>query len=175
MAKIIRNYIYERSKEKDSLNTVILKRKFLVGEFRKSTRHLQIPSSVTLMFSMTRTAGSVTVLKWALVPNKREDDQCRAELNGFPRTSKLSVIEEETQKRISQSQDLRLSFIFITSAAFMTHVRNNGRWEVKVNGESNMEFPCLTDVSTFTIHKEADFLRQLSFSLFFQEADKQEK
>ena len=70
--------------------TVRLNRKFLVGELRKSTLHRYTPSSVKWTFSITRQAGSELVRKCARLANIVGEDQCRAAVKGFPRTSRLS-------------------------------------------------------------------------------------
>lgn len=55
--------------------TVKLIFKFLVGEFRKSIRHLYIASSASLTSSITRLAGCDAVRKNARVPKAVGDDQ----------------------------------------------------------------------------------------------------
>lgn len=58
--------------------TVKLIFKFLVGEFRKSTRHLYIPSSSNKMLSTFKCAGCDVLLKYALGPKAAGDDHSLA-------------------------------------------------------------------------------------------------
>ena len=54
--------------------TVKLILRFLVGEFRKSTRHLYMPSSTSFISSTRSCAGCDAVRKNALLPNAAGDD-----------------------------------------------------------------------------------------------------
>lgn len=63
--------------------------RFLVGEFRKSTRHLYIPSSESFISSTKSCAGCADVRKKARGPNAKGDDQRFACPTCRPLISKL--------------------------------------------------------------------------------------
>lgn len=71
------------------LITVKLICRFRVGELRKSTRHLNMPSSDIWISSISNCAGCDCVRKNARAPNASGDDQSFACVNCLPRTSKL--------------------------------------------------------------------------------------
>lgn len=74
--------------------TVRLTLRFLVGEFRKSTRHRYIPSSDNLILSIFSCEGWLAVLKKARGPNTVGEDHSFACVNCLPRTSKLTRNEK---------------------------------------------------------------------------------
>lgn len=90
--------------------TVKLIFKFRVGELRKSTRHLYIPSSESFMLSTFSWAGWFAVLKNALNPNTVGDDQSFAWPNWRPLTSKLQRAIEIEKFRLIKTENILVCY-----------------------------------------------------------------
>lgn len=92
--------------------------RFLVGEFRKSTRHLYIPSSESFISSTNSCAGCAAVRKNARGPNAKGDDQRFACPTCRPLISKL----EKRRKQIVEYFKLLRFFFYLYLCLFEASV-----------------------------------------------------